>query len=92
MKTVHQAPDYPMQMMVAVFDFPEKAASAPDGHVPLIAVDFVRGGPSRHEEAIRRPMSAGARQIALSEVIGGAVVRARPHRGRAARATRCARA
>ena len=44
-KTVRQAPDYPMQMMVAVFDFPEKAASAPDGHVPLLAVDHVRGGP-----------------------------------------------
>ena len=27
-KTVHQAPDYPMQMMLAVFDFPEHAASA----------------------------------------------------------------
>jgi beta-glucanase (GH16 family) len=44
-KTVHQAPAYPMQMMVAVFDFPEKAASAPNGHVPVMAVDFVRGVP-----------------------------------------------
>jgi hypothetical protein len=46
-KTVHQAPDYPMQMMVAVFDFPAKAASAqePD-HVPQLAVDYVRGYPS----------------------------------------------
>jgi hypothetical protein len=42
-KTVHQAPDYPMQMMIAVFDFPEKAAQAPAGHVPLLAVDWVRG-------------------------------------------------
>ena len=43
-RTVHQAPDYPMQMMVAVFDFPGKAASAgqPD-HVPELAVDEVRG-------------------------------------------------
>jgi len=32
-KTVHQAPDYPMQMMVAVFDFPDKAAAAPPNHV-----------------------------------------------------------
>ena len=33
-----------MQMMVAVFDFPEKADSAPDpDHVPLLAVDLVRG-------------------------------------------------
>ena len=45
-KTVHQAPDYPMQMMVAVFDFPAKAASAPQpDHVPELAVDFVRGRP-----------------------------------------------
>jgi beta-glucanase (GH16 family) len=42
-KTVHQAPDYPMQMMVAVFDFPAKAASAPPHHVPELAVDRVRG-------------------------------------------------
>jgi hypothetical protein len=41
--TVRQAPDYPMQMMVAVFDFPEKAAQAPADHVPLLAVDWVRG-------------------------------------------------
>jgi hypothetical protein len=41
-KTVHQAPDYPMQMMVAVFDFPERPG--PDGHVPVLAVDWVRGG------------------------------------------------
>ena len=41
-RTVHQAPDYPMQMMVAVFDFPDKAAAAPVDHVPLLAVDYVR--------------------------------------------------
>jgi hypothetical protein len=45
-KTVDQSPDYPMQMMVAVFDFPDKAASSarPD-HVPELAVDYVRGRP-----------------------------------------------
>jgi Glycosyl hydrolases family 16 len=42
-RSVAQAPDYPMQLMVAVFDFPEKAAAAPAGHVPLLAVDRVRG-------------------------------------------------
>ncbi len=42
-KTVHQAPDYRMQMMVAVFDFPDKAASAPPDHVPELAIDYVRG-------------------------------------------------
>ena len=41
--SVHQAPDYPMQMMVALFDFPAKAASAPPDHVPELAVDYVRG-------------------------------------------------
>ena len=43
-KTVHQAPDYPMQMMVAVFDFPDKAELAPPDNVPELAVDWVRGG------------------------------------------------
>jgi Glycosyl hydrolases family 16 len=43
-KTVHQAPDYPMQMMVAVFDFPAHAAAARHAdHVPELAVDYVSG-------------------------------------------------
>jgi Glycosyl hydrolases family 16 len=43
-KTVHQAPDYPMQMMVAVFDFPAHAAASEHaGHVPELAVDYVSG-------------------------------------------------
>jgi hypothetical protein len=41
-RTVEQAPDYPMQFMVAVFDFPRIAAHA--DHVPLFAVDRVRVG------------------------------------------------
>jgi len=41
-RSVEQAPAYPMQMMVAVFDFPEKAG--PVDHVPLLAVDRVTGG------------------------------------------------
>ena len=41
-RTVHQAPDYPMQMMVAVFDFPAKADAGRADHVPLLAVDYVR--------------------------------------------------
>lgn len=45
-KTVHQAPDYPMQMMVAVFDFPDRASTSPEpDHVPQLAVDYVRGRP-----------------------------------------------
>jgi hypothetical protein len=42
-KTVHQAPDYPMQMIVAVFDFPaHEEAEQHAGHVPQLAVDYVR--------------------------------------------------
>ena len=41
-KTVSQSPGYPLQAMVAVFDFPDKAGSAPAGHVPLLAVDHIR--------------------------------------------------
>ena len=44
-KTVRQAPDYPLQMMIGVFDFPEKAAAAPAGHLPELAVDYVSGTP-----------------------------------------------
>jgi hypothetical protein len=40
-KTVHQAPAYPMLMIVAVFDFPAK--EGPADHVPVLAVDAVRG-------------------------------------------------
>jgi hypothetical protein len=41
-KTVEQAPAYPVQAMVAVFDFTEKAPALE--HVPELAVDWVRGG------------------------------------------------
>lgn len=37
-------PTYPLQMMVAVFDFPEKDPAAEHAdHVPLLAVDWIRG-------------------------------------------------
>lgn len=43
-KTVSQAPDYPMQMMIAVFDFPARAGQAQDpDHVPELVVDHIRG-------------------------------------------------
>jgi Glycosyl hydrolases family 16 len=42
-RTVRQAPDYPMQIEIAVFDFPAKAVTAPAGHVPELALDWVRG-------------------------------------------------
>ena len=41
-RSVPQAPDYPMQFMVAVFDFPQKPG--PADHVPLFAVDRVSAG------------------------------------------------
>jgi hypothetical protein len=40
-KSVGQAPAYPMQMEVAVFDFPEW--EGPDDHVPLLAIDWIAG-------------------------------------------------
>ena len=43
LRTVHQAQGYPMQMMVAVFDFPDKAGSPPADHVPEL--DRIRGRP-----------------------------------------------
>ena len=43
-KSVEQAPGYPMQMMVSVFDFPGRPdASETAEHVPELAVDYVRG-------------------------------------------------
>jgi hypothetical protein len=41
-RTVEQAPDYPMQMMIGVFDFPDRpAAAAHTDHVPLFFLDYV---------------------------------------------------
>lgn len=43
-RSVPQAPDYPMQMMIGVFDFPAKPAAAEHAdHVPWLALDLVRG-------------------------------------------------
>jgi hypothetical protein len=43
-RTVHEAPAYPVQAMVAVFDFPEKDPSgAHTDHVPQLAVGHIRG-------------------------------------------------
>jgi hypothetical protein len=41
-RTVEQAPHYPIQMMIAVFDFPAGADAATAGHVPPLAVVRVR--------------------------------------------------
>jgi hypothetical protein len=42
-RTVDQAPSYPMQSMIAVFDFPDRAEPESDGHVPALVVDRVTG-------------------------------------------------
>ena len=44
-KTVGQSPDYPMQAMMAVFDFPDRADAGSDGHVPEFVIDRVRSEP-----------------------------------------------
>ena len=42
-RTVKMTPDYPMQMMIGVFDFPGKPdAAAHADHVPRLVVDYVR--------------------------------------------------
>jgi hypothetical protein len=42
-RAVEQAPDYPMQMMIGVFDFPaHPAAAAHADHVPRFVLDYVR--------------------------------------------------
>jgi hypothetical protein len=42
-RRVEQAPDYPMQMMIGVFDFPAHPAAAEHAHhVPRFALDHVR--------------------------------------------------
>lgn len=40
---VGQAPDYPMQVEIAVFDFPDRPAAAAGDHVPVLEVDWIRG-------------------------------------------------
>jgi Glycosyl hydrolases family 16 len=50
-RTVSQSPAYPMQMMVAVFDFPQHAeAAAHEGQVPSLVVEHVRGPASSDPE------------------------------------------
>jgi hypothetical protein len=43
-RTVPQSPTYPLQMMIAVFDFPDLATPADEHHVPRLLVDKVRAG------------------------------------------------
>jgi hypothetical protein len=41
-RRLDQAPDYPLQLMIGVFDFPAKAAPG-DDVVPTMVVTSVRG-------------------------------------------------
>ena len=42
-RELHQAPDYPVQLMIGVFDFPARAAGRAPGFVPELVVSAVRG-------------------------------------------------
>ena len=42
-RELHQAPDYPVQLMIGVFDFPARAAGRAPGFVPELVVSTVRG-------------------------------------------------
>ena len=45
-RRIDQAPDYPVQLMIGVFDFPAKAAAdAREVPVPELVVSHVRGRP-----------------------------------------------
>ncbi len=44
-RTVHVTPDYPMQTMLAVFDFPEKAVPGEPYTEPELVLDWIRGEP-----------------------------------------------
>ena len=36
-------PTYPMQVMIAVFDFPTSGEDLPDDHVPSLTIDWIEG-------------------------------------------------
>ena len=42
-KTVEQAPDYPMQLMLGIYEFPEGTERDPDAYPKEFVVDYVRG-------------------------------------------------
>jgi hypothetical protein len=42
-RTCPKPPAYPIQLMIAVFDFPAKSNGADDEQVPALIVDYVRG-------------------------------------------------
>ena len=42
-KTVEQAPDYPLQLMLNVYEFPVSPERPPDAYPKVFEVDYVRG-------------------------------------------------
>lgn len=48
-RTVGTAPDYPMQTMLAVFDFPDRAVPGEPYVEPELVIDHIRAGPSGHD-------------------------------------------
>jgi hypothetical protein len=63
--TVDQAPDYPMQAEVAVFDFPaHEQAGAFEGHEPSLVIDWIRGRPLQ-------PIRGGPQQAVDATQAGG---------------------
>jgi beta-glucanase (GH16 family) len=43
-KTVHQSPSYPMQLMLGIYEFRGDTSGSPAGEYPkLFTVDYVRG-------------------------------------------------
>jgi beta-glucanase (GH16 family) len=42
-KTVAQAPDYPVQLMLGIYEFPESVERPPDAYPKVFEVDYVRG-------------------------------------------------
>ena len=45
-RTCLRPPGYPMQLMLAVFDFPEKSDGTDTDHIPALIVDYVREYPA----------------------------------------------
>lgn len=46
LRAMARSPAYPVQMMIGVFDFPERGG--PDDHEPWLELDWVRGPSGRH--------------------------------------------
>ena len=50
-RTCARPPTYPMQLMLAVFDFPEQSTGDDASAVPALVVDYLRGYRNKHGQA-----------------------------------------